>query len=125
MEIHKFPLCCGIAVICGFGNDPRHAGRDARRGHADQTIEDIERFLRVTAEQAAGPHGITATDGQALGRVGMLLAAVNIPQRAALAATFRRLGWRRAGKANNLHVVRGDSDIFLYRKVLAEARTDD
>jgi hypothetical protein len=55
----------------------------------------------------------------------MLIAAVNIPQRTALAPTFRKLGWMRAGRANNLHIASGESDVFLYRKVLADATTTD
>lgn len=53
--------------------------------------------------------------------VGMLLAAVNIPQREFMHPIFRRLGWRRAGKCNNLHST-DYSECFLYRKVIAEAR---
>lgn len=124
MEIHKFPLCCGIAVVCGFGNDPRHAGRDARRGHDGQTLEEIEAGLRTIAQNAVGA-GLTATDGTWLGRVGMLLLAVNIPQRAAMTPLLRRNGWMRAGRADNLHAGTGVSDIFLYRKVLADATTQD
>ena len=124
MEIHKFPLCCGIAVVFGFGNDPRHAGRDRRRGHDEQSLEDIEEGLRTIATNAADA-GLRATSGEWLGRVGMLLLAVNIPQRAAMAPLLRRLGWMRAGRADNLHAGNGVSDIFLYRKVLADATTQD
>lgn len=101
-----------------------HRGRDARRGFGDQTIEDIEEGLRDYATR--GINGTLRSDaGVALGAVGMLLAAVNIPQRQALAPVFRRLGWLRAGRANNLHIASGESDVFLYRKVLADATTQD
>lgn len=124
MQVHGSPLCCGIAIICGFGNDPVHARRDQRVGNADQTIEDIERGLRDYAN--AGINGtLRAESGILLGAVGMLIAAVNIPQREALAPTFRALGWRKAGRANNLHIASGESDVFLYRKVLADAITVD
>jgi len=128
LRIQPFPLCCGIAVVTGFGNDPRHAHRDRRDGAP--TMAEIEQYLTNAA--AGGLTGGGPFQGTGLGRVGMLLAAVNAEQRVFMQPIFRRLGWRRAGRAHNIHnhpnSRPGDdnySEIFLYRKVLANAQDDD
>jgi hypothetical protein len=120
LRVSAFPLCCGIAVVNGFGNDPRHAHRDRRDGAP--TMAQIEDFLRRAAEDAETGEGLMRNAG--VGRIGMLLAAVNTPQKAFMAPIFRRLGWRRAGRCNNIHGD-GQSDIFLYRKVIAEANDQE
>lgn len=127
LRISGFPLCCGIAVVTGFGNDPRHAHRDRRDGAP--TAQQIEQYLTDAARDGLTGNGVFA--GTGLGRVGMLLAAVNAEQRVFMHPIFRRLGWRRAGKAHNIHgsatAQPGDrdySEIFLYRKVLANAQED-
>lgn len=116
LRVSAFPLCCGIAVVNGFGNDPRHPHRDRRDGAP--TMEEIEEYLRQAERDAVTGEGLMAQAG--VGRIGMLLAAVNTPQKVFMAPLFRRLGWRRAGRCNNIHGD-GRSDIFLYRKVVAEA----
>lgn len=120
MRIVQFPLCCGIAVIHSFGNDPRHAHRDRRDGAP--TLQQIEDYLTQAANDARTGGGImNGIDGRP---VGMLLAAVNIPQREFMHPIFRRLGWRRAGKCQNLHST-DYSECYLYRKVIAPARDED
>lgn len=110
MQIHPFPHCCGIAIVTHFGFDTRHDWRPENR----QELADVETALRAYATQAA--------DGTILsiGRVGMLICALNNHQKDALHTTMTRLGWRRAGKCNNLHTG-GETDVFTYRKVIAEA----
>lgn len=116
LRVSAFPLCCGIAIVNGFGNDPRHAHRDRRDGAP--TLEQIERYLQQAEADAATGEGLMRAAG--VGRIGMLLAAVNTPQKVFMAPIFRRLGWRKAGRCNNIHGD-GQSDIFVYRKVIAEA----
>lgn len=127
LSIQRMPLCCGIAVVTGFGNDPRHPHRDS------PSIEDITRYLADAQRFGVAGAGRFA-DGSIwpgnVSRVGMLLAAVNMPQREFMAPVFRQLGWRRAGKCQNIHggrVQRGQegySEVYLYRKVLADAADD-
>ena len=125
LRVQPFPLCCGIAVVTGFGNDPRHAHRDRRDGAP--TMVEIEQYLTNAATDGLTGGGFFAVTG--IGRVGMLLGAVNREQRVFMAPIFRRLGWRRAGMAQNVHnapnALPGDeaySEIFLFRKVLANAQ---
>lgn len=124
LAVDPFPLCCGIAVVSGFGNDPRHAHRDRRDGAPTQA--EIEQYLTEAARFAEAGAGVFS-NGLAwpnnVGRVGMLLAAVNIPQREFMYPIFRRLGWRRAGVCQNLHS-RDYSENFLFRKVIANAREE-
>lgn len=120
LRVSAFPLCCGMAVVNGFGNDPRHAHRDQRDGAP--TMEQIEAYLQQAERDAATGAGSCGN----VGRVGMLLAAVNTPQKAFMAPIFRRLGWRKAGRCNNIHGTLdangvGGSDLFLYRKIIKEA----
>lgn len=128
LRVQSFPLCCGIAVVTGFGNDPRHAHRDRRDGAP--TMAEIEQYLTDAETGARTGGGVFA--GTGIGRVGMLLAAVNAEQRVFMYPIFRRLGWRRAGSAQNIHnaptAQPGDaaySEIFLFRKVIANAQNAD
>lgn len=115
MQIHAFPRCCGIAIVTHFGFDQRHNWRPENR----QALADIETSLRAAAV-AAENGTLQATGGTRIGAVGMLLCALNNHQKDTLHTLLTRLGWRRAGKCNNLHTG-GETDVFTYRKVIAEA----
>lgn len=113
MRITVLPHCCGIAVVSHFGFDQRHNWRPENR----QDIVAVETTLRAYARDAATGEGAFATAG--IGAVGMLVAALNNHQKTHLHDTLMSLGWRRAGKCNNLHT-NGETNVYLYRKVIAE-----
>lgn len=124
LTISKFPLCCGINVLSGFGNDPTHAHR------ASPSLEEIDAFLREMGAVAAGRADPEAANERALAngwrwhtevanyQVGMLLCALNHHQEVIIRPLLQRHGWRRAGRCNNGG---GASDIQLYRKVIHAA----
>lgn len=114
MQVHKFPHCCGIAIVTHFGFDERHNWRAENR----QELADVEASLRAYAI-AAQDGTLRGNDGR-IGAVGMLICALNNHQKDTLHTLLTRLGWRRAGKCNNLHTD-GQTDVFTYRKVIAEA----
>lgn len=112
MRVTVLPHCCGIAVVSHFGFDTRHHWRPENA----QDLATIETQLERFATDAAVGVGYFANG---VGRVGMLVAAINNHQRTHLHPVFIRLGWRRAGKCNNLHT-NGETNVYLYRKVIAE-----
>jgi len=115
MRVCAFPHCCGIAIVTHFGFDEQHAWRPENR----QELADVETAL-VAYAAAARDGTLRATDGARIGAVGMLICALNNHQKDALHGLLTRLGWRRAGKCNNLHTG-GVTDVFTYRKVISEA----
>ena len=115
MRVHKFPHCCGIAIVTHFGFDERHNWRHENR----QELNDVEAALREYATAAADGTLRDHNNGL-IGHVGMLICALNNHQKDTLHTLLTRLGWRRAGKCNNLHT-NGQTDVFTYRKVIAEA----
>lgn len=112
MRISAFPHCCGIAVVSHFGFDERHNWRPENT----QQLADVEADLTAYARLAR-----TGLPG--LGTVGMLVCALNNHQKEHLHDLLMRLGWRRAGKCNNLHT-NGETNVYMYRKVIEDA-TDD
>jgi len=125
LTISPFPLCCGIHVLSGFGNDPTHAHRRS------PPLEEIDAFLEEMEALAAGwttfdevfnrrvhPNGWRWVSQVGHYEVGMLLCALNHHQEVLVRPLLQRHEWRRAGRCNNGG---GASDIQLYRKVIYAA----
>ena len=125
LTVSKFPLCCGINVLSGFGNDPTHAHRES------PSLEEIDAFLEEMEAVAAGRGRFAESATRRLQlngwrwqtetahhQVGMLLCALNHHQEALIRPLLQRHGWRRAGRCNNGG---GASDIQLYRKAIHAA----